>query len=278
MPRFSFGSWAFVRGPFADDPVSFHRVLHKLTDEGYQGIELSAYPPHPTVEVYNHTHKRQRLRREVTDHGLAFSGLSPNLWAHKVVTVDDPTPYVEAFTAHLPFAADLGIGTIRVATNEPLGDVEPARAFDRAVTAFDRCARRAADHGIRVAWEFEPCFAIFAPDEVAALAKAVRDRGNANFGVLFDTSHARVCGGEFAFLDRLAGLVSHAHLADSDGTLNGYGTSTHLPLGRGELDFKRLLPRLQTEWWTVDLFGCPEAWDAVGECRKYLTDLAPSLP
>ena len=32
------------------------------------------------------------------------------------------------------------------------------------------------------------------------------------------------------------------------------------------------LPVLPDCWWTVDLYNCAEAWDAIGAAKKFLTD------
>jgi sugar phosphate isomerase/epimerase len=275
--KLSFGSWAFTRGPFEGNPVSLHATLHKLEDEGYQGIELGAVAPHPTLESHTTRQKREQLRKEVADHGLAFSGMSPNLRDQKLVSVDDCGPYVAAFARYVMYADDLGIPTIRVDTVEPmagLGGLEPKRMFDRAVKAFGLCAKIAADRGIRVCWEFEPHLPLHAPDEIVALVDAVRASGHLNFGVLFDTSHAHVCasGAELDLLRRLQGKFNHVHLADSDGSCDGNGASRHLPLGAGRLDFAKLLPELRRtgDWWAVDLYNCPEAWDAVALAKRFV--------
>lgn len=275
--KLSFGSWAFTRGPFEGNPVSFHATLHKLEDEGFQGIELGAVTPHPTPDSHPTREKRERVRREVADHGLAFSGISPNLRDQKLVSVDDCGPYLAAFIRYLMFADDLGIPAIRVDTVEPLielSGVDSKRIFERAVKTFGLCSKIAADRGIRVCWEFEPHLPLHSPDEIVAVVETVRSQGHANFGVLFDTSHAHVCsaGREIDLLSRLAGKINHVHLADSDGSCDERGVSRHLPLGAGRLDFAKLLPELRraSDWWTVDLYNCPEAWDSLALAKRFV--------
>jgi sugar phosphate isomerase/epimerase len=279
--KLSFGSWAFTRGPFADNPLSLHRVLHKLEDEGYRGIELGAVAPHPTPDSHPSRHKRDHVKKEIAEHGLAFSGMAPDLRSHKLVSVEDCGPYVAAFARYVLFAEDLGIPAIRVDTVEPtteLAAVDPKRIFDRTVKAFNLCAKIAADRGMRVCWEFEPHLPINTPAQITALVDAVRGLNNPNFGVLFDSSHAHVCaaGAELDLLRSLKGKINHVHLADSDGTVDDHGVSRHLPLGAGRIDFGRLLPELQQsglpdDWWVIDLYNCPDAWDAVATAKQYLT-------
>src|SRR5262249_15064232 len=279
--KLSFGSWAFTRGPFANNPLSLHKVLHKLEDEGYRGIELGAVAPHPTPDSHSNKHKREQVKKEVADHGLAFSGIAPDLRSHKLVGVDDCGPYVAGFARYVLFAEDLGIDAIRVDTVEPISElqgIDPKRIFDRAVKAFNLCAKIAADRGIRVCWEFEPHLPVNTSAQIGTLVDAVRGMNNPNFGVLFDSSHARVCtnGAELELLRSLRGKINHIHLADSDGSVDECGVSRHLPLGAGRIDFGRILPELQQigvpdDWWVIDLYNCPDAWDAVSTAKQYLS-------
>jgi sugar phosphate isomerase/epimerase len=277
--KLSFGSWALTRGAYAAKPVSFHQLLHKLADEGYQGIELGAVAPHPTPDSHGTPERREFLKAEVAEHGLGFSGLAPNLRGHTLVSSDECGLYLAAFERAVHFAADVGIDTIRVDTVEPIEKLRPMgvpaeEVFDRVVAAFGQCAAIAAKRGLRVTWEFEPHLPLSTPAEIVELVETVRKQGHANFGVLFDTSHAHVCtgGDEWELLQALKGKINHVHLADSDGSVDEQGVSRHLPLGTGRLDFKRLLPELRdAAWWTIDLYNCPDAWDAIASGKKFLS-------
>src|SRR5207302_3260314 len=195
--KLSIGSWAYIFNQ--ETPTNdFHVIVHKLSDLGYDGVELGGFNPHPGPDTCDTRAKRQALRQSVKEHGLEFSGLAADLWSQKLLTVEDSGPYIAAFAKNLFFAEDLGIDTIRVDTVEPINVVkekriEPKVIFDRAVRAFDLCAKLAANRGIRICWEFEPGFPINKPSEIVALVDAVRGLGNPNFGVLFDTCHAHLC-------------------------------------------------------------------------------------
>src|SRR6516162_10111826 len=200
MKKLSIGSWAFIFNQ--QQPTNdFHQVLHKLHDLGYEGVELGSFGTHPTPWSHPTKADRQRLKKEVADHGLAFSGIAVDLWSfHKPgpsIMDENPTPYVAAFLGFATFAADLGIKTIRVDAVEPPNffettgkDIGPKLGMDRLVIVWDRCSKIAADHGMNVCWEFEPGFVFNKPSEVLRIVDAVRAKGNSNFGVLFDTCHA----------------------------------------------------------------------------------------
>jgi sugar phosphate isomerase/epimerase len=294
MKKLSIGSWAYIFNQ--EVPTNdFHQILHKLSDLGYEGVELGGFNPHPGPDTCNTREKRQKLRKDVKDHGLEFSGLAADLWAQKLWSVEDSGPFIAAFAKNVFFAEDLGIDTIRVDTVEPVKKAiaektDPKVIFDRCVRAFDLCAKLAADRGMKICWEFEPGFPINKPSEIVAMVDAVRGMGNTNFGVLYDTCHAHMCaavganqlgqketlpGGALELLEKLKGKITHVHLIDSDGSLNEHDTSTHNPFGTGKLDFDKLLPALNkagvpNDWWCVDLCFWPHAWDVTAESKRFL--------
>jgi sugar phosphate isomerase/epimerase len=294
--KLSIGSWAYIFNQ--EVPTNdFHTILHKLQDLGYEGVELGGFNPHPGPDTLDRA-GRIKLKQAVKDHGLEFSGLAADLWAQKLWSVEDQGPYIAAFVKNVFFAEDLGIDTIRVDTVEPITKVketgiDPKLLFDRCVKAFDLCSKLAADRGMKICWEFEPGFPINKPSEIVALVDAVRAKGNANFGVLYDTCHAHMCaaiganqigeketlkGGALELLRKLNGKITHLHLIDSDGTLNEHNTSTHNPFGTGHLNFDLLTPELlnagvPNDWWCVDLCFWPHAWEVTADSKKYLDKL-----
>jgi sugar phosphate isomerase/epimerase len=299
--KLSIGSWAFLFNQ--EKPTNdFHQVVHMLQDLGYDGVELGSFGVHPTPVSHPTKADRQRLKKDVADHGLEFSGIAVDLWSFKKpgpsIMDENPTPYVSAFLGFTVFASDLGIKTIRVDTVEPpsffeTSRIEPRVGIDRLVNVWNKCSKMAADYGMNICWEFEPGFVFNKPSEVLQIVDAVRAKGNNNFGVLYDTCHAHMCaavganqpgaketlpGGELEFLQKLKGKITHVHLIDSDGSLNEHNTSTHNPFGTGKLNFDKLLPALNeagvpNDWWCVDLCFWPNAWDVTADSKRFLDKL-----
>ena len=299
--KLSIGSWAYIFNQ--EKPTNdFHVILHKLQDLGYDGVELGSFGAHPTPFSHPTKADRQRLKKDVTDHGLAFSGIAVDLWSFKKpgpsIMDENATPYMAAFLGFTAFAHDLGIGTIRVdAVESPnffqTSGMDQKTGMDRIVNVWDKCSRIAADHGMNICWEFEPGFVFNKPSEVTQIVDAVRAKGNKNFGVLYDTCHAHMCatvganqvgaketlpGGELELLQKLKGKITHIHLIDSDGSLNEHNTSTHNPFGTGKLNFDQLIPELMqcgapNDWWCVDLCFWPNAWDVTADSKRYLDKL-----
>lgn len=296
--KISIGSWAYTIGPYASNPVPFDVVVTKLKELGFDGVELGGFPPHPNPDDCPDLASRQKVKDSVAKAGLEFSGLAANLWMHKIISVDDNRPFLNEFDKNLRFARDLGIDTIRVDTLEPaqvFETVDYKVGKDRVVKSFREAARRAADDGMKVCWEFEPGFAFNKPSEIVSIVDEV---GAKNFGVLFDTCHANMCAkvgsrqfgaketlpdGVLGLLKMLKGKITHLHVIDSDDTChkdaNGNDeTSAHPPFGEGNLDWDKLTPALldcgvPNDWWCIDLCFYPEAWEATAKCKKYLDGL-----
>lgn len=289
MKKVSVGTWAYIFGPYQEEPVPFDTCMRAIKGLGFDGLELGAWPPHPTPSEYDTTEKRVALKEKIADAGLGISGLAIDFHG-RYPFQDDRDAYLEEFDRNLQFCADLGIKTIRVDTNIAPDSVTPeieSRATARTIDTWATCARKAAEGAIRLVWEFEPGFAFNKPSQVLRIAKGVDEP---NFGVLYDTCHAHMVaaigarqsgaretlpGGAMQLLDELQGSIGAIHVIDSDGSLHDDETSTHNPFGEGDLDFDKLIPALlksgaPTDWWCIDLCSWPEAWDATEACKKAL--------
>ena len=302
--RLSIGTWAYLFNQ--DKPTTdFHVILHKLQDLGYEGVELGSFGPHPSPATHPTKASRQKLKKEIADHGMSLSGIAVDLWAFKtpgVSIIDEiPAAYTTAFLGWSAFASDLDAKTIRVDSvlspdyfsTEEGKKIGYEAGIERIINVWDKCSKIAADFGLNVCWEFEPGFLFNKPSEVLRIVDAVRAKGNNNFGVLYDTCHAHMCaaiganhqgekellaGGALELLEKLKGKITHVHVIDSDGSLNEHNTSTHNPFGTGNLNFDQLIPAIQksgvpTDWWCVDLCFWPNAWDVTAQSKKFLDKL-----
>src|SRR5215471_13494234 len=192
--KLSIGSWAYIFNQ--EQPTNdFHVLLHKLQDLGYDGVELGSFGSHPTPWSHPTKADRQKLKKEIADHGLELSGIAVDLWSFKQpgpsILDENPTPYMAAFLGFTVFGADLGIKTIRVDSVESPNffettgkDINPKVGMERIINVWDKCSKIAADHGMNICWEFEPGFLFNKPSEIVQVVDAVRGRGNKNFGVL----------------------------------------------------------------------------------------------
>jgi sugar phosphate isomerase/epimerase len=289
--KISLGSWAFSFGPFADHPIPFEKTVKRLSEAGYDGIEICGFPPHVTLEDYPTKESRRELVRFLKDHRLGVSGYAADLSFVNPVTVGYDKKYLDLFKRNVEMAVDIGSPSIRVDTVAAPGSIDESdyqSSFDRLAYVWKDAAEIARDAGVRMVWEFEPGFAFNKPSEIVAMHEKV---GHPNFALMFDTSHAYMCGvvgarqhGEkevvpsvSAFLRKLAGRIGAIHLIDSDGTLHGDETSTHCPFGQGFIDFKALAPQLlavpNIQWWCIDMCFWAGSWELVESSRAFVADL-----
>jgi len=277
--KVSLGSWAFSFGPYSTHPVPFEAVARRLSEAGYDGIEICGFPPHVTPEAYPTPDSRRELASMLRDLNLAISGYSADFSSVNPVIGTNKDRYLELLRRNVEVCASIGSPSMRVDTGAAPGSIsdEDYDSFlGRLADLWHEAAGLAGKSQVKLLWEFEPGFAFNKPSEILALHNKAH---HANLFVLFDTAHAYMCsvvgarqhgesetleGGVAEFLDLLEGRIGHVHLVDSDGTLYGEETSTHCALGQGKLDFPRLAPRLQSlegvEWWCIDLCFHPHAW------------------
>jgi sugar phosphate isomerase/epimerase len=296
MHRISIGTWAYSVGPYADNPIPFRTVVEGLRDMKFDGLELGAFGSHPKPENHPTKESRQTLRDLVESNGLKFSGIAGDMWSEHLVDAEDGgKAYLATVRKNLEFAKDLGITLFRVDTVQPpevIDAVGKDVARDRVVKTWTEACKMAADMGIDVTWEFEPGFAFNRPSDIVELVDAMS--GSKNFGPMFDTCHAYTCAvvglrqtggprevsedGVLELAKRLRGKINAIQLIDCDGSLNEHGTSTHTPIGDGNIDFGPVLKELTAnggvkhDWWTIDLCFWPNAWPATAQCKTAVDD------
>jgi sugar phosphate isomerase/epimerase len=290
--KISVGSWAFAFGPYADNPVPFDKTVRRLSEAGYDGVEVCGFPPHITLDGYPTKQSRLEVVRLLQGLKLGVSGYAADLTSVNPVVSGNREKYLDLFRRNVEVCVDIGSPAIRVDTVAAPGSIPDADyrpAFERLAGVWRECAGIAGEAGVRMVWEFEPGFAFNKPSEVVSLHDKV---GHPNFRVMFDTSHAYMCGvvgarqngaketlagGISEFLKRLEGRVGHIHLIDSDGTLHGDETSTHRPFGEGFIDFNSLAPQLLAvpgiDWWCIDLCFWADAWNLVEPSRRFVAEL-----
>ncbi len=297
MKKLSVGSWAYTIGPYEKKPVDFDTVCEKLKKLNFDAVELGGFPPHPNPDDMPEAEQRQELVRKMKSWGLEFSGLAANLWEEKLINTDDQTKYIQEFKKNCKFCTDLNIKTIRVDCVQPptiLDEVDYDTAFKRVTETWKTCSDIAGDHGLYVAWEFEPGFAFNKPSDVVKVIDTVNKD---NFGAMYDTCHGQMVavngtrhygekellGSQVKLIEMLDGKINHLHLIDSDNTCHKGPdgkdeTSAHPPFGKGVINFDEIMPLLAKQpiphnFWTMDLCFWPEAWEATAASKKVLDEL-----
>ena len=290
--KLAIGSWAYIFGPYEQHPIDFKTVVETLHEIGFDAISIAGFRPHIFVDDYQSEEKIQGLLTLLRDNHLAAAEFSPD--PHGLNPVVDPQPYLRRMEQNILFLERCGFPMLRLDTACPPvlpEGVSYELAYQRTVDTFRHLASFAAEHGVKVVWEFEPGFLFNKPSEIMAI---LRDVDHDNFTVLFDTCHAYMCsvvgarqlgerevlqGGVIEFLHMLRGKIGMVHLIDSDGTLHDNDTSTHAPFGTGKIDMKAVYRELmrpeiyQGEFISIDLCFWPDAWDVTQKCYDYVRAL-----
>jgi len=290
--KISLGSWAFAFGPYAARPVPFEDIARKLSAAGYDGVDISGFPPHITLDRYPTRASRDQIGQLLAGLNLGVSGYTADFYSVNPLAPENETRYLDLLRRNIEMCVDLGSPSLRVDTVAAPGsipDSEYEDSFHRIARLWAEGADFASQAGVRLVWEFEPGFAFNKPDEVIRMHQEVR---HPNFSILFDTSHAYMCavvgarqhgqpnvlhGGVPEFLHKLHGRIGAIHLIDSDGTLYHDETSTHRPFGEGRIDFNRLIPMLlavpNVDWWTIDITFWAGAWELIESSREFVVGL-----
>ncbi len=294
MVKTSFGSWAFVFGPYASHAVSFEKSVRRIKEAGFDAVEICGVGGHVTQKAYPSKESRSQLKALLDDLGLERSGYLCDQTGWDPSVAENKQRYMERFARHLELCQDLGVADIRIDTvaapDKYRRESDRDEALGRVSEVFLEAAEAAAQAGVRLHWEFEPCFLFNKPSEIAALLERVP---HPNFFVQFDTSHAYACavegarqagnketlpGGVAELLELLAPRIGSLHLADGDGSLYQNITSIHLPFGAGRIDWLDLMPRLTTldavRYWTVDLAFWPANWSILEASRAFIVKYA----
>jgi sugar phosphate isomerase/epimerase len=293
--RVSVGSSAFLFGVYEKNPIPLDRVLKRLQELAFQGVELVGMTPYADPDEVKTPGDRSALKKKIGGYGLGISNYGADFKERSPASPDagERKDYRKLFTKNLQFCVDLNIPSVRVDTvHEP--PLRPGVSYEDAwrwfVDTFQECAEEAQKEGVLVVWEFEPGVQFNRPSEIVKMAEEV---AHDNFRVLFDSCHAHMCasrgsrqeepvevlpGGEVELAGRLEGRIGYVHLIDSDNTLHDGWTSTHAPFGRGVIDFDTLVPVLvgtgyDNPWWTIDLCFWPQAWDILEDSKKFMDGL-----
>jgi sugar phosphate isomerase/epimerase len=289
MKKVSVGSWAYI---FAGNEILLPELCEKLHGLRFDGVSMGGFKPHANPALYDTPGKKQELKDLLKKNELQVAEYACDLWSLDAIKQKDE--WIALFEVNAKFCQDMGWGIIRVdsGTKPVLPDGMTYDAAKAVVTDnFRQVAKIARKYGLEVVWEFEPGFLINEPESILAVLDAV---GEPNFSLLFDTCHGymsavrgarhilpdrTLAGGLEEFVGMCKDKIGIVHLIDSDGELNGEGTSVHAPFGTGFIDFDKAIPAFlnganyKTDWWAIDLCEWPDPWPVTADSKAFVDKL-----
>ncbi|MCE5329697.1 sugar phosphate isomerase/epimerase [bacterium] len=284
----SIGGWAYIWGGYSEAPIPLEDVLKRISELGFDGFELGAFPPHLPA---NTKVERMKVKKLLEKYHLGLSGVAAPAPSPATSKEED---YIKAVKDNLELCVDLNIPKLRVETVDPPtgipGGMDYETCFEKVASIWNKAADVCAKEGVKLVWEFEPGFLFNKPSEVVRMVYKV---DHPNFLIMFDSCHAYMSSvvgarhmgkkeilpkGVVQFLYMLTGKIGAIHLIDSDGTLHDNNTSTHAPLGTGLLNFDEIIPAIidagyKDDWWTIDLCFWPKALEVTADCKIFLDKL-----
>ncbi len=210
---------------------------------GFDGVTVS---PHLVDRTRADGLDDRAVRALLDDHGLAVTEVDPLLtWipGHDPRHVGDDPPFVwfsYAPDAYFRTAALVGARTVNVAQGGEVTGVQ------QIVDGLGATGSRAAEHGLRICYEFLPWSAT--PD-LASACDAVAAVGLDNVGVMLDTWHFFRSGGRPEDLtperlDRVIALQVNDAPAPPEDDLIGASMAARLMPGAGDIPLVDILGRV----------------------------------
>lgn len=217
-------------------------LVSKLAELGYGGVELEL----DRNRMHPHVHTAESLQAiggACRDAGLrtvlGTGGrhvLTERRHYPGAVTVEDDArrQWVSFIRDSLDLAARLGAECVMVHSGYAPAGASEAQAWDLLVDSMGSLARHASAIGQRLAVEWHPEMFLATADQYLKLADAVDSQA---LKCTLDVGHAHCTEDEPVqhVIERLADHTIHVQLEDMKNRVH-----EHLPLGRGELDFREI--------------------------------------
>ena len=233
LKRISFSSRAVVEDPFS--------WAYELEDHGYTGWEIvqegTQCLTNETITQVQDIHDTTNL--ELTLH-LPFSDM--NLGG---LNTGIRNEVLRQMMDYIKIASDfVELAVVHPGYLSPYGAQLPDLAWKTNIECLQSICDFAADYGITIAVENMPqvpkIFGKYPQEMIQMVEEVNRD----NVGLTFDVGHANTMvrgNGEIMgdFLKLYKDRTSHVHLHDNMGK-----NDEHLPLGKGNVDWKRVLGSL----------------------------------
>ena len=222
----------FSAYPFKGDFVENAEAIRKL---GFDGIGLIVRDPL--------TLDQDAIIETVKSAGMEIPAIGTGLaWGEEGLSFTDPDPMIrekasERIFSHVPLAEKAGavivIGLVRGIVRP---EVDSEAADEWMFDGFSRCCQRAADSGVRIAFEPINRYETNYINTIQDALQFISDVDLQNLGILADTFHMNIEEANLVESLQLAGdRVHHVQFTDSN----------RLAAGRGHIDFGVLAAALR---------------------------------
>ncbi len=210
--------------------------MYRLEDAGFQGWEIVGEGLQNVEgefkarvkEIYETTNLVLSLHAPLSD--ISIASVNERIWEESIRQIK------ECIENTYEFIDDICV--VHPGVFSPLSIQMPEKAIQKAIDGLTTLCEFAAERGLRIAVENLPSANMLMgryPDE---LIQIVRGVNMYNHGICLDVAHANTTKTLDEFLNIKAKDVEIIHLHASD---NFGADDLHLPLGKGNQDWKKVL-------------------------------------
>jgi sugar phosphate isomerase/epimerase len=276
--KLSFSTNAFVR-------YSISRAVEKISELGYEGVELLADIPHLYVHSITGS-DIDKLKLTISRSGIAVANINANtargyygrtFWDPLFEpSIANPQESVRRWRVEytkkcIDLARTLGSPTISITPGRMIPGTPPEASMELLKESLRDILNYAAEKQIRIGIEYEPGLIIEYYEELAAL---LDEMDSPLLGANLDLGHSHVLGEDPEQVVRTLGnRIFHIHLEDIKARKH-----YHLIPGTGDIDFDTLFGILEKysyeEFVTVELYTYPyQAEEAARRSMEFLKHL-----
>jgi sugar phosphate isomerase/epimerase len=212
--------------------------MYRLEDAGFQGWEIVGEGQQKAEggfrervkEIYETTNLVLSLHAPLSDINIA--SVNEGIWEESVRQIK------ESIENTYEFIDDICV--VHPGILSPLSVQTPEKAVQKAIEGLTALCEFAAECGLRIAVENLPSINMMLGRYLDELIQIVRGVNMDNLGICLDVAHANTTKTLDEFLnirDRAEDMdIIHLHASDNFGA-----DDLHLPLGKGNLDWKKVL-------------------------------------
>ncbi len=200
----------------------------EIIDEGEQKVSNMT---DEIEEILHSTDLVLSIHAPLSD--LNIASLNDGIWEESVRQIEESIKRAYEFVEK--------ICVVHPGSLSPLSIKNPEKAFERAVAGLKRICWCADEHGLLIAVENMTNIVPLICRQPEELLHIINEVNEDNIGICFDVGHANTTKNMDDFLvDDVMKRVIHVHASDNHGD-----DDRHLPLGSGNIDWKKVFRKLQ---------------------------------
>ena len=233
-------------GTFAYANYPVEEVVRRISDMGYDGIELSAAGEYGRAYPSDYSPERRREVAELArEYDLAVSAYNPEIRSTTGLCLAHPQKEVRTKTVTFikeatDMAKDLGAATLVVVPGRALFKVNMKDAWAWSLEGFRECVDHAETEGVTLGLEHLTLLEGNIVSTLPDLVRMIEEVDSKNFKAVVDTGHVNVTKESITDYVQILGTnIAHIHWDNNNGFLDA-----HDPPYVGSMEFSHFFREL----------------------------------